>query len=163
MSLCKLRNIETGTYMDLSMSTKPMLLDCKWQLQPPLRRPSHVCSATAERKTKRAPVHRQRISIKQKLQTPTIKPLPGPNELGCSHFPECSGCHLATSVFDPPIVTQAREFFASRGYNDFTTVSGPVHGWRCRARLAVRGKPGSPVIGLFKRGTHETVPIPECR
>jgi hypothetical protein len=26
-----------------------------------------------------------------------------------------------------------------RGFQGFTTVPGPVHGWRCRAKLAVRG------------------------
>jgi hypothetical protein len=128
------------------------------------RRPAHVCSATFEKRKQRAPVHRQRVSTNN-VKPPKLSSTPSldADELGCSHFPECSGCHLATSVFDPPVVTQAREFFSSRGYDGFTTVPGPVHGWRCRARLAVRGKPGAPVIGLFKRGTHEAVAIPDCR
>ena len=43
-------------------------------------------------------------------------------------------------------------------------VTGPLHGWRCRAKLAVRGRPGKPVIGLFKRGSHDVVDIvPGCK
>ena len=40
--------------------------------------------------------------------------------------------------------------------------SGPVHYWRLRARLAVRGSSYAPVIGLFRRNTHQVVPIPDC-
>jgi hypothetical protein len=28
-------------------------------------------------------------------------------------------------------------------------VAGPLAGWRCRAKLAVRGKPGAPLIGVW--------------
>ena len=43
-------------------------------------------------------------------------------------------------------------------------VAGPLHGWRCRAKLAVRGRPGKPLVGLFKRGSHDVVDIvPGCR
>jgi hypothetical protein len=50
-----------------------------------------------------------------------------------------------------------------RGFESFTTVPGPVHGWRCRAKLAVRGSAAAPQLGLFQAGSHELVPIPECR
>lgn len=37
-------------------------------------------------------------------------------------------------------------------------------GWRCRAKLVVRGSPEEPVIvGLYEQGTHEAVNIPECK
>jgi 23S rRNA (uracil1939-C5)-methyltransferase len=42
-------------------------------------------------------------------------------------------------------------------------VSGPAAGFRSRARLAIRGRIGSPKIGLFEEGTHRVVHVPECR
>jgi len=41
-------------------------------------------------------------------------------------------------------------------------VSGATSGFRLRARLAIRGRRGSPKIGMFQLGTHRVVPIPEC-
>uniref|UniRef100_A0A803NE00 Methyltransferase small domain-containing protein n=1 Tax=Chenopodium quinoa TaxID=63459 RepID=A0A803NE00_CHEQI len=37
------------------------------------------------------------------------------------------------------------------------------YGWRCRAKLAVRGSSANPMIGLYEEGTHNVVDIPECR
>jgi tRNA/tmRNA/rRNA uracil-C5-methylase (TrmA/RlmC/RlmD family) len=34
--------------------------------------------------------------------------------------------------------------------------------FRLRARLAIRGRPGAPKIGMFQLGTHRVVPIPHC-
>jgi len=42
-------------------------------------------------------------------------------------------------------------------------VSGQAAGFRHRARLAIRGRLGSPKLGLFEEGTHRVVHIPECR
>jgi tRNA/tmRNA/rRNA uracil-C5-methylase (TrmA/RlmC/RlmD family) len=47
------------------------------------------------------------------------------------------------------------------------TLSVPLHaaailGWRTRAKLAVRGKSTHPQIGLFHRGSHDVVDIPDC-
>ncbi|XP_042000046.1 uncharacterized RNA methyltransferase pc1998-like [Salvia splendens] len=36
-------------------------------------------------------------------------------------------------------------------------------GWRCRAKLAVRGSSMKPLIGLYEEGTHNVVDIPECK
>lgn len=36
-------------------------------------------------------------------------------------------------------------------------------GWRCRAKLAVRGSASDPMIGLYQEGTHNVVDIPECK
>eukprot|EP00959_Pyramimonas_sp_CCMP1952_P458353 9476479-Pyramimonas_sp.AAC.3 len=41
--------------------------------------------------------------------------------------------------------------------------TGDVHGWRCRVKLAVRGSPTKPLIGLFERNSHRVLPIPNCR
>lgn len=69
------------------------------------------------------------------------------DELGCIHFQSCSGCSISHQLNDPPIVQEARAFFSSRGFDNFQTVAGVNHGWRCRAKLAVRGKAGDPQIG----------------
>jgi len=42
-------------------------------------------------------------------------------------------------------------------------VSGSAFDFRHRARLAVRGRIGSPKLGLFEFGTHRVVHIPSCR
>ncbi|KHN24329.1 Putative RNA methyltransferase pc1998 [Glycine soja] len=39
----------------------------------------------------------------------------------------------------------------------------PVWGWRCRAKLAVRGSSTEPLIGLYEEGTHNVVDIPQCQ
>jgi tRNA/tmRNA/rRNA uracil-C5-methylase (TrmA/RlmC/RlmD family) len=41
-------------------------------------------------------------------------------------------------------------------------VSGKSAGFRLRARLAIRGRLGSPKLGLFELGTHHVVHIPNC-
>jgi 23S rRNA (uracil1939-C5)-methyltransferase len=41
-------------------------------------------------------------------------------------------------------------------------ISGQTAGFRLRARLAIRGRLGSPKIGLFELGTHRVVHIPNC-
>jgi 23S rRNA (uracil1939-C5)-methyltransferase len=41
-------------------------------------------------------------------------------------------------------------------------VSGTAVGFRHRARLAIRGRLGSPKLGLFELGTHRVVHIPSC-
>ena len=42
-------------------------------------------------------------------------------------------------------------------------VSGSLLGFRHRARLAIRGRLGSPKIGLFEADSHRVVHIPNCR
>jgi 23S rRNA (uracil1939-C5)-methyltransferase len=41
-------------------------------------------------------------------------------------------------------------------------VNGPLQGFRHRARLAIRGRAGSPKIGIFEEGSHRVVHIPNC-
>ena len=41
-------------------------------------------------------------------------------------------------------------------------ISGQTAGFRLRARLAIRGRMGSPKLGLFELGTHRVVHIPRC-
>jgi tRNA (uracil-5-)-methyltransferase/23S rRNA (uracil1939-C5)-methyltransferase len=41
-------------------------------------------------------------------------------------------------------------------------VSGALTAFRMRARLAIRGRPGTPKIGMFEAGSHRLVTIPNC-
>ncbi|HEX3395851.1 MAG TPA: hypothetical protein VHS76_04055 [Steroidobacteraceae bacterium] len=45
---------------------------------------------------------------------------------------------------------------------DIAVITGESAGFRHRARLAIRGRVGSPKLGLFELGTHRVVHIPNC-
>lgn len=49
------------------------------------------------------------------------------------------------------------------GLGSLSVVSGTSSGFRLRARLAIRGRLGSPKIGLFELDTHHVVHIPNCQ
>lgn len=61
------------------------------------------------------------------------------------------------------MLQEAAKFFKDLGVSDFTFDSCKLWEWRCRAKLAVRGSPQSPLIGLYQEGTHNVVDIPLCR
>jgi tRNA/tmRNA/rRNA uracil-C5-methylase (TrmA/RlmC/RlmD family) len=48
------------------------------------------------------------------------------------------------------------------GLSDVPEIDGQTAGFRLRARLAIRGRLGSPKLGLFELGTHRVVHIPNC-
>lgn len=81
----------------------------------------------------------------------------------CPHFELCSGCVLNTAVTSPAILQEAKKFFHEKGVATFLFHTGSTTGWRCRAKLAVRGCSQHPQIGLYKEGTHDVVDIPLCR
>ncbi len=55
------------------------------------------------------------------------------------------------------------EFARAHGLPEAAVICGQTAGFRHRARLAIRGRLGSPKIGLFELGTHHVVHIPNCR
>ncbi|XP_021299000.1 uncharacterized protein LOC110427742 isoform X2 [Herrania umbratica] len=83
--------------------------------------------------------------------------------LQCPHFETCSGCTHEFNLHRPIIVEEATDFFKSLGVSDFTFDSCRLWGWRCRAKLAVRGSSENPLIGLYHEGTHNVVDIPQCK
>lgn len=105
--------------------------------------------------------------------TPTTVSLPqNPNAsadaaltcaLQCPHFESCSGCTHEFNLHRPAIVEEAANFFKGVGVSDFTYDSCRLWGWRCRAKLAVRGSSEDPLIGLYEEGTHNVVDIPQCK
>ncbi|KXZ41742.1 hypothetical protein GPECTOR_298g806 [Gonium pectorale] len=81
------------------------------------------------------------------------------SELGCRHFGACSGCSLQDGLAAPPLYGEAVEFFRGLGLDEVPAVMKASHGWRCRAKLAVRGPAGRPLVGLFREGSHDVVDI----
>ncbi|VVB14212.1 unnamed protein product [Arabis nemorensis] len=75
----------------------------------------------------------------------------------------CSGCAQEFNLHRPTIVDEASGFFKRYGVEDFTFDSCRLWGWRCRAKLAVRGSSDNALIGLYQEGTHTVVDIPECK
>lgn len=103
------------------------------------------------------------------LPPPTHAPLLPPSttsQLDCRHYLRCSGCTLDNSLDSPPIYQEAAAFFQSLDVVLPPLRVGNVHGWRHRARLAVRAhsaRDPRPAIGLFAEGTHSVMPISDCR
>lgn len=81
----------------------------------------------------------------------------------CPHRPPCPGC---PRFGEPGIASVARGALAELAHRHALAgvpeVSGASAGFRHRARLAVRGRVGTPKIGLFELGTHRVVHIPNC-
>jgi 23S rRNA (uracil1939-C5)-methyltransferase len=83
-------------------------------------------------------------------------------DIHCPHFILCSGCTIDENVNHPPLLQEVRRYFQESS-TPFEYFSDQVKGWRCRAKLAVRGRCENPQIGLFEAGTHHVVDIPYCR
>jgi 23S rRNA (uracil1939-C5)-methyltransferase len=81
----------------------------------------------------------------------------------CPHRPPCPGC---PRFGERGIALAARgvldELARVHGLPDVSVISGETAGFRHRARLAIRGRLGSPKVGLFEFGTHRVVHIPNC-
>uniref|UniRef100_A0A7N0UPM0 Methyltransferase small domain-containing protein n=1 Tax=Kalanchoe fedtschenkoi TaxID=63787 RepID=A0A7N0UPM0_KALFE len=102
----------------------------------------------------------------QLLMTRSTTAGPAPSlscSLQCPHFDSCSGCTHDLNLHHPLIVDEASDFFKRFGVEDFSFDTCRLWGWRCRAKLAVRGSSISPLIGLYQEGTHDVVDIPECK
>ncbi|KAL2505380.1 S-adenosyl-L-methionine-dependent methyltransferase superfamily protein [Abeliophyllum distichum] len=93
-------------------------------------------------------------------------PMPLPSSscaLHCPHFQSCSGCTHEYNLHNPAILDEANDFFEKLGVSEFNFDTCRLWGWRCRAKLAVRGPSTKPLIGLYREGTHDVVDIPECK
>ena len=55
------------------------------------------------------------------------------------------------------------EIARCHGLAEPAVIPSSAFGFRHRARLAIRGRLGSPKLGLFELGTHRVVHIPNCR
>jgi 23S rRNA (uracil1939-C5)-methyltransferase len=81
----------------------------------------------------------------------------------CPHRPPCPGC---PRFGEPGIAPAARgaldELARLHGLPQVPIILGKSAGFRHRARLAIRGRLGSPKLGLFELNTHRVVHIPNC-
>lgn len=81
----------------------------------------------------------------------------------CPHRPPCPGCPRFGEAGLAPAAQSALDALAARhGLPAVPVVCGARAGFRLRARLAIRGRPGAPKIGMFQLGTHRVVHIPDC-
>jgi 23S rRNA (uracil1939-C5)-methyltransferase len=82
----------------------------------------------------------------------------------CPHRPPCTAC---PRYGEPGIAGAAQsaldELARAHGVAQVPLFSGRANGFRLRARLAIRGRLGSPKVGLFRGGTHRVVHVPNCR
>ena len=102
--------------------------------------------------------------------------------IGCEHFGKCPGCSFETNVCNIPVANSAKIYFSSSAIQKYrATVDDSIKGeemfkvivpssvtqWRTQAKLAVTrksswGRDGC-VFGLYERGTHRVMPIPNCK
>jgi 23S rRNA (uracil1939-C5)-methyltransferase len=83
--------------------------------------------------------------------------------MSCPHRPPCPGCPRFGERGIAPGARGALDALArGHGLPDVSVISGQTAGFRLRARLAIRGRLGSPKLGLFESGTHRVVHIPHC-
>ena len=83
--------------------------------------------------------------------------------LSCPHRPPCPGCPRFGERGIAPAVRGTLDQLASdHGLPAVSLISGPTTGFRHRARLAIRGRLGSPKLGLFETDSHRVVHIPNC-
>jgi tRNA/tmRNA/rRNA uracil-C5-methylase (TrmA/RlmC/RlmD family) len=81
----------------------------------------------------------------------------------CPHRPPCPGCPRFGEAGIAPAARAVLEDVASaHEVPHVSVISGQTAGFRLRARLAIRGRLGSPKLGLFALGTHRVVHIPHC-
>jgi tRNA/tmRNA/rRNA uracil-C5-methylase (TrmA/RlmC/RlmD family) len=82
----------------------------------------------------------------------------------CPHRPPCTACpRYGDPGIGPAAAAVLAELAREHGLAEAPLVSGPIAAFRLRARLAIRGRIGSPKIGLFEEGTHRVVHVPQCR
>ncbi|HEX3777741.1 MAG TPA: hypothetical protein VHV51_24910, partial [Polyangiaceae bacterium] len=89
---------------------------------------------------------------------------PGPiGQSSCPHRPPCPGCpRFAEPGIAPAAQAALNALARAHGLPSVPVISGKSRGFRLRSRLAIRGRVGSPKIGLFELGTHRVVHIPDC-
>jgi 23S rRNA (uracil1939-C5)-methyltransferase len=81
----------------------------------------------------------------------------------CPHRPPCPGCpRFGEHGIAPAAHAALDELARAHGLPDVAVISGQSAGYRLRARLAIRGRLGTPKLGLFELGTHRVVHIPNC-
>jgi tRNA/tmRNA/rRNA uracil-C5-methylase (TrmA/RlmC/RlmD family) len=82
----------------------------------------------------------------------------------CPHRPPCDACpRYGASGIAGTAWHTLQQLARDHGLPEIAVHSGALLGFRHRARLAIRGRVGTPKIGLFEANTHRVVHIPNCR
>jgi tRNA/tmRNA/rRNA uracil-C5-methylase (TrmA/RlmC/RlmD family) len=82
----------------------------------------------------------------------------------CPHRPPCDGCpRFGADGIARLARAELQELARLHGLADVPEYSGNLSGFRHRARLAIRGRLGTPKIGLFEADSHRVVHIPNCK
>lgn len=85
------------------------------------------------------------------------------SQRSCPHRPPCPACpRFGENGIAPAARGVLDEFARVHGLPQIAVISGRTDGFRLRARLAIRGRLGSPKVGLFELGSHRVVHIPNC-
>jgi 23S rRNA (uracil1939-C5)-methyltransferase len=81
----------------------------------------------------------------------------------CPHRPPCLACPRFGERGVAPVASGTlAEVARLHALAEVPVLSGGASGFRHRARLAIRGRLGSPKVGLFESATHRVVHIPHC-
>src|SRR5580658_3253336 len=81
----------------------------------------------------------------------------------CPHRPPCDGCpRFGAEGIARDARAELQELARQHGLADVPVHSGNLSGFRHRARLAIRGRLGTPKLGLFEADSHHVVHIPNC-
>jgi tRNA/tmRNA/rRNA uracil-C5-methylase (TrmA/RlmC/RlmD family) len=93
-----------------------------------------------------------------------MNPAGPPDALTCPHRPPCPGCPRFGAPGIAPAARAMLDALAqAHGLPEVQVVDGAMTGFRHRSRMAIRGRLGSPKLGLFELDSHRVVHIPACR
>src|SRR5262249_9461117 len=82
----------------------------------------------------------------------------------CPHRPPCRGCpRYREAGLAPAAIARLAALAAKAGVPPPRVCEGARFHYRLRARLMVRGRAGSPRLGIFEAGSHRVVEMPHCR
>src|ERR1700753_1250661 len=83
--------------------------------------------------------------------------------INCPHFKAGTGCCMDAAIGQPSVLEEAGQFLKPLGFIAIQLQQGSFVHWRTRAKLPIRGTASEPLIGLYQKGTHLVVPIPDCQ
>jgi len=82
----------------------------------------------------------------------------------CPHRPPCPGCpRFGEQGIAPAAWAALQDLARAHDLPEVPLLRGQSGAFRMRARLAIRGRVGSPKVGLFEADSHRVVHIPNCR
>lgn len=110
--------------------------------------------------------HRISATLSKVLQPSSLR-RPSP----CSHMPECDGCPLMEMDYSAQlewkrelVSKQIRRYSSLAEVEIFPVVASPRElQYRNSAKLVIAGKFAAPIIGIYRRESHDILDISDCR